>query len=172
MNKAILDMLVDIRERVERLENRREDDGYWTTIQSVDAATASVTTAEGRKIPIWSMSSRLVVQPVAGDQCLVLRGVAVCGVRPYAAGEADGDVDMIRGVLRHDRSSGEVGIGASPSDFVALAGLVMSALNALKSVFSAWAPVAQDGGAALKALFDSDLADWPTEVAAEKVKAQ
>lgn len=165
-------MLLDLRERVERLENQRADDGYWTTIKSVDAATASITTAEGRKVPIWSMSSRLVIQPVAGDQCLVLRGLAVCGVRPYGAGESDGDVDMIRDVLRHDRSNGEIGIGASPTDFVALAGLVLGALNTLKSVFSSWAPVAQDGGAALKALFTSDLADWPPEVKAEKVKAQ
>lgn len=172
MNKAAFDLLMDLRSRVVRLENQRADDGFWTIIQSIDADSASITTAEGRKLPIWSMSSRLVIQPVVGDQCLVLRGVAVCGVRPFSAGEADGDVDMIRDVLRHTRSNGEVGLGATPTDFVALAGLVRGALQALKAVFSAWVPVAQDGGAALKALFDSELADWPPEVAAEKVKAQ
>lgn len=120
MSRAVVKMLVELRERVERLENRRADDGYWTTIQSVDAATASVTTAEGRKVPLWSMSSRLVIQPVAGDQCLVLRGVAVCGVRPFSAGEADGDVDMIRDVLRHDRSNGELSL-MNGTQLVALA---------------------------------------------------
>lgn len=170
MTDPVMDMLLELRARLERLENQRHDDGYWTTIQEVDPDTASIVTSEGRRLQIWSMSSRLVVQPVAGDQCLVMRGVAVCGVRPTSA--EDGDVDLIRDVLRHDRSSGEVGLGASPSDFVALGQPTLDRLNELKEAFMGWTPVAQDGGAALKTALTSLFSSWPQPVAAERVKAQ
>lgn len=168
-----VDMLLELRERVERLENQRHDDGYWTMIQEVDPSTATILTAEGRRVPIWSMSSRLVVQPVAGDQCLVIRGVAVCGVRPRSVGEDDGDVDLIRDVLRHDRASGEVGLGATPSGFVAMADPTLERMTELRDALAGWVPVAQDGGAALKTELTSLFSGgWPQPVAAEKVKAQ
>lgn len=171
-----VDMLLELRERVERLENQRHDDGYWTMIQEVDPSTATILTAEGRRVPIWSMSSRLVVQPVAGDQCLVIRGVAVCGVRPRSVGEDDGDVDLIRDVLRHDRATGDVGLGASPSDFVALAQKVDAEIQRIWTHLGTSFPAGSaDGGAGLwssqvTAAEAAAAAAQPT--AAEKVKAQ
>jgi hypothetical protein len=42
----------------------------------------------------------------------------------------------------------------------------------LKTTITNWAPVANDGGAALKAALMALFASWPTTVAATKVKGK
>lgn len=158
-----VDMLLELRERVERLENQRHDDGYWTMIQEVDPSTATVVTAEGRRVPIWSMSSRLVVQPVAGDQCLVIRGVAVCGVRPRSVGEDDGDVDLIRDVLRHDRATGELSLMGG-TQLVAIAEWCDQNFQAIQTTLETGA---NSGGPV-----EFSTPFIPVSTAATKVKAQ
>lgn len=60
------------------------------------------------------------------------------------------------------------------TEAVALANLVLEQLNALKAAINDWAPVANDGGAALKVKLGELFVDdgWPASVAAEKVKAE
>ncbi len=61
------------------------------------------------------------------------------------------------------------------SDFVALAAKVDAQLAALDAVFSAWTPVAFDGGLALKTLLTAlqiGPPTWPASVAATKAKAE
>lgn len=60
-------------------------------------------------------------------------------------------------------------LGAAASDFVALAAKVDANFKALKDMFTAWTPVATDGGAALKTLTGSLVLG---AVAATKVKAE
>lgn len=60
-----------------------------------------------------------------------------------------------------------------PTDFVALASLVLAQLTALSNAFSSWTPVAGDGGAALKTLLTAlQATPWPASVAAALVKAK
>jgi hypothetical protein len=63
-------------------------------------------------------------------------------------------------------------LGASASQYVALANLVAAELTALKSAISGAAVVAMDGGASFKSTLLAALGSWPGSVAASKVKAQ
>lgn len=84
---------------------------------------------------------------------------------------ASGQVTVTQGetVVLRIAADGTVHLGASTAaDFVALAALVKGNFDALKAIFTAWAPVPGDGGAALK----TALAGWTVaEVKASKVKA-
>jgi hypothetical protein len=69
----------------------------------------------------------------------------------------------------------EVLLGSSDADdYVALASLVKTALDQLKTAISTAVPAAgsADGGTALLASIVANLASWPPEVAAQKVKAE
>lgn len=59
--------------------------------------------------------------------------------------------------------------GENPGDWVALANKVNANFDVIKNMFSAWIPVSQDGGAALKAKSSVDLAQIQ-DVASSKVK--
>jgi hypothetical protein len=69
------------------------------------------------------------------------------------------------------KPNGDVEIGASATQFVALASLVEAQLTALKTAISGAATVANDGGAAFKTNLLTALASWPATTAATKTKA-
>jgi hypothetical protein len=60
-------------------------------------------------------------------------------------------------------------LGKNASNFVALANLVLGNFTKIKNAFSAWVPVPNDGGAALKTVFGAVTFD---DVSATKVKAE
>lgn len=62
-------------------------------------------------------------------------------------------------------------LGASASEYVALANLVQARLDDLSSAIAGWTPVPNDGGLELKTALGSWLAA-PNDVAATKVKAE
>lgn len=68
--------------------------------------------------------------------------------------------------------AGEIRLGNSATQYVALASLVTAQLNALKSAIAAAPIVPLDGGAAFKTSLVAALASWPTAVAATIVKAK
>lgn len=78
-------------------------------------------------------------------------------------------------VARQGSPALEIGGNAAnpPTDYAALASLVIANLNAFKTTVNNWIPVPNDGGAALKtalqALFTSG---WPTAVAASALKVK
>lgn len=86
--------------------------------------------------------------------------------------KTDGSLEIAQGdtVVARVAVDGTVHLGGSTATaFVALASHVDAELNALKTVFSGWTPVPNDGGAALKTAVASG---WnPSTVAATKVKA-
>ncbi len=69
-------------------------------------------------------------------------------------------------------TTGSIKLGASATDFVALASLVAAQLNTLKTAISSAPVVPTDGGAAFKAGLVAALAAWPASVAATVTKAQ
>ena len=114
-----------------------------------------------------------------GDRRVRLKNLAQGEVAVYTD-EGDkihlkrGRIIEINGGTRVDIVAGtEVRAGSSSAtDFVALAQLVLDRLNALKTAFSNWTVVPNDGGAALKTLLTNLIsAGWPQSVAATKVKA-
>lgn len=66
---------------------------------------------------------------------------------------------------------GTVHIGGTAGSFVALADLVSTQLEALKSAIDGAAVAPSDGGATFKANLMAALASWPSSVAATKAKA-
>jgi len=82
----------------------------------------------------------------------------------------DGTVTITTGAgvaLKID-ADGTVHLGGAAGEAVAMAALVKGNLDALKTIFDAWSPVPNDGGAALK----TALAGWTVaEVAATKTRA-
>jgi hypothetical protein len=75
-------------------------------------------------------------------------------------------------LLRID-PDGTVHVGEYPAaDFLALASKVDAVFTSLRSIFTAWTPVPNDGGAALKTLLDAaSPAGWhPASVAAARAK--
>jgi hypothetical protein len=64
------------------------------------------------------------------------------------------------------------GCVAPTEDYVALAGLVNTALTGIKNAISNAPTTPQDGGAAFKAAIVAALSGWPPAVAATKVKAE
>lgn len=74
-------------------------------------------------------------------------------------------------VLQRWKADGQVWL-AEGADFVALAGKVDDFIATIDGVFrSDWTPVAQDGGAALKAAYSAAFSTAPPSVAATKTKA-
>ena len=63
-----------------------------------------------------------------------------------------------------------VGSSTGASEFVATAQRVADALQTIKTLFTSWVVVPNDGGAALKALATANLASWPPSVASATVK--
>ncbi len=137
--------------------------GVATTGLDVGADDNKATVrVEGDKITVWSDR--------AGDRARL---------------ELDGDeirlFENLAALASMKVGGGEINLGdQSAADFVALAGKVLTELNklasdvnSLKTVFSAWIPVPNDGGAALKTAattwFGSPVTISP--VAATKVKA-
>lgn len=117
-----------------------------------------------------------VVTPGAwsnGDRCLV-----VFCEESFSKWFDTGSVEPPEVLVRHGLHGVCVPFGAAPGqavEFVALANLVQAQLEALRDAILDWAPVANDGGAALKTalqeLFTGPPA-WPGSVAAEKLKAR
>lgn len=104
----------------------------------------------------------------AGDPCLLVFSEEQFGPELESTGSA----------RRHGYYAVAVPLVARPgqtTDFVALAGLVLAQLEALRDAIAGWTPVPNDGGAALKtaltALFVGPPA-WPASVAAEKLRAR
>lgn len=79
-----------------------------------------------------------------------------------------GSATAARILLKPD---GNIEIGASATQFVALASLVEAQLNTLKTAIGSAATVPNDGGASFKAALVASLASWPTTTAATKTKA-
>lgn len=91
-------------------------------------------------------------------------GLALVGVNPLSAAIAIPEETTINGVMR---------LGSeNPSDFAALASLVIDQLDALKTAIEGTAIVATDGGASFKTTLLTALAAWPGSVASTKVKAE
>lgn len=67
--------------------------------------------------------------------------------------------------------SNAIYLGGTATQFVALANLVTSALNALKSAISGAATVPNDGGAAFKTNILAALASWPPSVASNQTRS-
>lgn len=99
--------------------------------------------------------------------------------------DPDGDSDVYEGgtrtltvhelVVKADAArleASDVKLGTNPTDFAALASLVDQYITSLDSMFRSWAPVAQDGGAALKAAFTAAFATPPASVASAQVKVK
>jgi hypothetical protein len=77
-------------------------------------------------------------------------------------------------------SEGVIGVGSGvlrvgdvdDAGFVALASLVATQLEQLKSAINGWTPVPNDGGAALKTALASLFSSWPNSTACLKLKAE
>lgn len=70
------------------------------------------------------------------------------------------------------KSSGEIDLGATASNFVAMADKVKAWFDAFNAAVSGWVPVPNDGGAALKAALGALIGGVPTtNVASSNVKA-
>lgn len=107
--------------------------------------------------------------------------IAIPGVFPTAQAIPVGDVSTVG--IGIGRAGGPavhitptvVELGGSmavpPTDFVALASLVSSALATLKTAISGAAVTPGDGGSAFKAAILAALTAWPPTLAATKVKA-
>ncbi len=67
--------------------------------------------------------------------------------------------------------SSAIYLGGTASQFVALANLVITQLNTLKSAISGAAVVPNDGGAALKANIMAALSAWPGSVASSQTRS-
>ena len=76
--------------------------------------------------------------------------------------KADGSVEIT--------APAGVSVGTG-SDSVAMAAKVDALWNAFYTMFSAWTPVAQDGGAALKTAFTAAFSSPPASVASTNLKA-
>lgn len=102
---------------------------------------------------------------------------AIPGARPRTA--ALGDVPAGTMVLGKDggstiriKDSGEIDVGTSAAQKVALENLVSDALTQLKTAINGAATHVGDGGAAFKANIITALAAWPPSVAASIVRAE
>lgn len=73
-------------------------------------------------------------------------------------------------VERARLEANDVRLGPDPTDFAALASRVDGYVRALDNAFRTWVPVAQDGGAALKAKFLAAFPTLPASVAASHVR--
>lgn len=88
--------------------------------------------------------------------------VAVLGMFPDNAALSDVDTSVIT-----------IGKDGETANFAALANLVNQQLQALASVFSAWTPVPNDGGTALKTALTALISgppSWPADVSSATVK--
>jgi hypothetical protein len=100
----------------------------------------------------------------------------------YPDAKALSNVDATNMVLGSDTSaasrivikpSGEVDIGATATNFVAMADKVKTWLDAFVAAVNGWVPVSMDGGAALKTALATILAGTPTtNVASSNLKAE
>lgn len=105
--------------------------------------------------------------------------VAIPGLYPDTQTMGDGAARKTNVIFgRHDGdarieiSAEEIKIGRSASDFVALAAKVDAALAKITDAFSSWAPAPNDGGAALKTAWDTNVGESFDSVAASITKAQ
>lgn len=110
--------------------------------------------------------------------------VAVDDRRYRPTGLAEGEVALYNkaGALVVLKADGSIEVNPAPgqvvklageADAVALASKVAAELEALKTAIDGWAPIASDGGAALKAALGTLFTGgWPASVASGKVKAE
>lgn len=181
------DLLVNLIERVEHLEGQAAEVGRLSVVAEVNAARGTIVTDGGQEMQPISLTRRLRVQPVVGEQVVSLgNGLCLCGVVPILTDNSGEDVDELVGVFRHDRESGEVGLGANPTSPVALSDLTEARIKAIEDLLKGpstpapgeeppagvWSPVGTLGdGVALqtaaKAAFGS-----VQSVAAKKVSAE
>lgn len=130
-----------------------------------------------RSIDQWCQRGGTQVDPIWRWEHDLSDAVCIPGFYPYPEALRDFDPDAIcvafedgNAKLRVTKDAVEVG-GAT--DFVALAGKVDAALEALKEVFANWTPVTGDGGTALKTALTALLSSgWPHTTKAAKAKAE
>ncbi len=118
--------------------------------------------------PIESVPVVLPGDWVSGDPCLLV----------FSEEQFSGELASTGSARRHGLYAVAVPLVARPgqsTDFVALAGLVLAQLEALRDAINGWVPVPTDGGAALKVALQALFIGppiWPASVAASKLRAR
>ena len=146
------------------------------TVAAVDATkgTIRVTYPSGvTSAPMpWFQRGSEHRPPTAGEHVVVLdpslqgsSAVALVGhpslAQPPAMGGGEKQVVVADAIVVED---GVVKLGANPTDYAALASKVDQYIAAMDGVLRGWAPVAMDGGAALKAAFVAAFGVSPRSV--------
>jgi phage baseplate assembly protein gpV len=180
----LADVLVAIMDRLTDLERRRDRDGMGH-VHAVDLDAGTVVIAfpgEEEDAPELSPAVRFAAlgktvwsPPTMGEQCALLH----VGDEPIAlVGFSDtvgspGNRDVITGALDYDREADDLALAGGSNGRIAMSELVRTALTDLKSAIGAAAVSAgaPDSGAAFKANLIAELADWPGDLASEKVSA-
>ncbi len=126
-----------------------------------------------RSLDEWKQAGAQDTQPQDGRRWDITDAVFLPGVRPFADA-LPSDAVANGAVVVWDRGTGDLRLGSSSAtDYVALESLVSAQLTLLANAFTAWVPVPNDGGAALKTLLTALIGlGWPGNMAATKVKAE
>jgi phage gp45-like len=145
---------------------------------------------------VWG-DAALLCKPTNGTECIYLqlgdeKVVLATKNRAFQISVSDGEV-IVRALgaanaanvkLKKDgtaeinctivkvNATTEVNLGGTATQFAAMANLVTTQLNTLKTAISSGAITPSDGGAAFKASLVTALSAWPGVIAATKVKVQ
>lgn len=144
---------------------------YGVSFPLTAGSTGCIVFAD-RSLDEWVTSGNPDSEPRDVRRHAYTDAVFLPGLRPLAGPSARAAPTATATVVSCP-TAGEVRLGSAAAVApVALGTLTDAQFSALASAFSSWAPVPNDGGAALKAILTTLLASWPASVGSARVKSE